>query len=76
MWWLMDADAKFMEFMDRLYNGNENPAGNDFTLEEDDDHGIYDPEADVRDEDIGKGFNSELVPDLLTHQQLSPHPTP
>ena len=42
-----NADAKFLEYMDQLYNRNENPAGND--------HGIYDPEADVCDKDIGKG---------------------
>lgn len=46
-----DADSLFMDLMDRLYQ-NQDAEDLNFTLEEDDDHGMDDPEADV-----GNGFH-------------------
>lgn len=47
------AEIRFMNLMDRMYRGEKDD--NDMALEEDDDHGTYDPESDVFYEDIGVG---------------------
>jgi CxC2 like cysteine cluster associated with KDZ transposases len=48
-----EADIRFMNHMDHLYReGKDDSETDELTLEEDDDHGVHDPEDDVNFDDM------------------------